>query len=68
VVVAVGAERAPTVVVGDRVGLLAAGRSLCDGIVAASVAERLEVGVPADCAALVSAEASVADVMIVRHP
>jgi hypothetical protein len=67
VVVALGAERAPSLVAGDGVSLFAAGTRLCDGTVAAATAERVEVGVPPDCAATVSSQLAAADIVVTRR-
>ena len=60
VVLAVPADTAPLVVLGDRVAVFGSGSLLCDGIVAAAAAEvdgrrTVDVAMPADCAADVTA-------------
>jgi hypothetical protein len=65
--VALGAERAPSLVAGDGVSLFAAGTRLCDGTVAAATAERVEVGIPPDCAATVSSQLAAADIVVTRR-
>ena len=72
VVVAIAAEHTPTLTTGDRVGLFAAGQSLCDGIVAVASsspdAAQVEVGVPVACAAQVSVESPTGALTVARHP
>jgi len=60
VVMAVPADTAPRLVVGDRVAVFGSGALLCDGVVAAAAVEEdgrrtVDVALPPDCAADVSA-------------
>jgi hypothetical protein len=67
VVVALSAEHAPSLLAGDDVSLFSAGTRLCDGTVAAATADRVEVGVPPDCAAQVSSQLAAADILVTRR-
>ena len=66
VVFAAPAEGAPTLAEGDGVAVFAGGQRLCDGVVAAPPGERIEFGVPAECAATVGSEAALGEVVLAR--
>ena len=72
VVVAIAGEHTPTLTPGDRVAVLAAGQTLCDGLVAATGSSlevtQVEVGIPIACAAQVSAESATGTITLARHP
>ena len=66
VVLALSATDAPELVMGDDVSIFGSGQRWCDGVVAAATSDRLEVAVPADCAAAVSAQLSAGAVRLAR--
>lgn len=67
-VFAVPARGAPALVPGDAVLVFGSGRQWCEGIVAATTDEQVEVGVPADCATPVSSQVALGAVELARVP
>lgn len=67
-VFAVPAGGAPVLAIGDAVALFGSGRQWCEGIVAATTDEQIDVGVPADCAAPLSAQLASGAVELARVP
>jgi hypothetical protein len=67
-VFAVPAEGAPALVTGDAVLVFGSGRQWCEGIVAATTDEQVEVGVPGDCATPVSSQVALGAVELARVP
>ena len=59
VVFAVPAGGAPSLVPGDAVLVFGSGRQWCEGIVAATTDEQIDLGVPPDCASPLSAQLAV---------
>ena len=56
VVLAVPADHAPRLTTGTGASIFQRGQRICDGVAVASTADLVEVGMPADCAASVSAD------------
>jgi hypothetical protein len=67
VVVPLSAEHAPSLIPGDAVTLFAAGIRLCDGTVTAATGERVEAGIPPDCAMQVSTQLTTAEILVTRR-
>ncbi|MCY7300368.1 MAG: hypothetical protein LH616_14300 [Ilumatobacteraceae bacterium] len=73
VVFAVPADGAPALIAGDAVTVFGSGQAWCDGLAAtvneATVNEvTLEVAVPTDCAASMSAQLALGAITLARHP
>ena len=67
-VFAVPAGGAPALVAGDAVLMFGSGQLWCEGIVAAADDEQIDVGVPADCAAPISAQLALGAAEVARTP
>lgn len=63
---AVPAEGAPALLAGDRVAVFGSGQEWCAGIVVATRDTAVEVAVPADCAAAMSAQLALGAVLLAR--
>lgn len=67
-VFAVPVGGAPALVTGDAVLVFGSGQQWCEGIVAATTDEQIDLGVPADCAAPLSAQLALGAVALARAP
>jgi hypothetical protein len=67
-VFAVPVGGAPALVGGDAVLVFGSGRQWCEGIVATTTDEQIDLGVPADCAAPLSAQLALGAVALARAP
>jgi len=68
VVFAVPADGAPGLTTGDVVSVFGSGHAWCDGRAAVVSEVVLEVAVPADCAASMSAQLALGAITLARHP
>ncbi len=68
VVFAIPADGAPAVRFADHVTVFGGGRRRCDGVTGTVTADRVEVAVPPDCAADLSADLLATQVVLARTP
>lgn len=68
VVFAVPAAGTPTLLAGDAITVFGSGQSWCDGTAAAIGEVDVEVAVPTDCAAAMSAQLALGAITLARHP
>lgn len=68
VVFAVPLDGAPSLIVGDEVSVFGSGQLWCGGMAAAFSESTVEIAVPADCAASLSAQLALGAVTLARHP
>ncbi len=68
VVFAVPADGTPVLIAGDAVTVFGSGQLWCDGTAAAIGEVDVEIAVPTDCAASMSAQLALGAITIARHP
>ena len=67
VVFAIPAEGAPTLIIGDAVTVFGSGHAWCDGVATTVDETTIELAVPNDCAASMSAQLELGTVTLARH-
>lgn len=68
VVFAVPLDGAPALIVGDAVTVFGSGQMWCEGVAAAITEAAVEVAVPTDCAASMSAQLALGAITLARQP
>ncbi len=68
VVFAVPADGAPTLIASDVVTVFGSGQAWCEGMAATVSESAVEIAVPEDCAAAVSAQLALGAITLARHP
>lgn len=68
VVFALPANGTPALIFGDAVTVFGSGQAWCDGMVARVGDVTMEVAVPTDCAASMSAQLALGAIVLARHP
>lgn len=68
VVFAVPADGAPTLIASDAVTVFGSGQMWCEGVAAAISEATVEIAVPTDCAASMSAQLALGAITLARHP